>query len=48
MQNYQCRGKNYQPISQKPNPIIVLLYISSRENHKLNLIIVLSWISSRK
>ena len=27
--------------SQKPNPIIVLLYISSRENHKLNSIIVL-------
>ena len=28
MQNYQC-------ISQKPNPIIDLLYILSGENHRL-------------
>ena len=29
-------------ISQKPNPIIVLLYVSSGKNQKLNPIIVLS------
>ena len=37
-----CRIINVEVrVTQKPNPIIVLLYISSGENHKLNPIIVL-------